>query len=229
MLGLLCALQAFAQTPDSLGRFSVNRTKAIDTARSRAAQAADEMVSLSAEKIIALLRNETGLMLQVKKVLVQKAFEQGRIVDSKDLTDEAVLRAVQEDESVRILITREIENRYYVRVKPSKDELERGLVLESLKKPGEAAAASGQSVPKVRRIFFGLPINTRSRTFPRSSPLHLLLQRHRRQPRNLIRRTRITCRRIICRTTIRGGNWTVPICSSRRATIQMRFPVLVCR
>src|SRR6476620_3061389 len=135
LLGLLCALQAFAQTPDSLGRFPVNRTKAIDTARSRAAQAADEMVSLSAEKIIALLRNETGLMLQVKKVLVQKAFEQGRIVDSKDLTDEAVLRAVQEDESVRILITREIENRYYVRVKPSKDELERGLVLESLKKP----------------------------------------------------------------------------------------------
>ena len=44
LLGLLCALQAFAQTPDSLGRFPVNRTKAIDTARSRAAQAADEMV-----------------------------------------------------------------------------------------------------------------------------------------------------------------------------------------
>jgi len=169
LLGLLCALQAFAQTPDSLGRFPVNRTKAIDTARSRAAQAADEMVSLSAEKIIALLRNETGLMLQVKKVLVQKAFEQGRIVDSKDLTDEAVLRAVQEDESVRILITREIENRYYVRVKPSKDELERGLVLESLKKPGEAAAAADKRPESQEDIFWATHKYT-EQNFPEIEP-----------------------------------------------------------
>src|SRR4051794_32432856 len=81
-LALLCVSQAFPQTTENWDRSSVNRTKAIDPARSRAAQAADEMVSLSAEKIIALLRNETGLMLQVKKVLVQKAYEQGRIVDA---------------------------------------------------------------------------------------------------------------------------------------------------
>ena len=68
LVGLLCAFHALAQTPDNWDRSPVNRTKAVDPARSRAAQAADEMVSLSAEKIIALLRNETGLMLQVKKV-----------------------------------------------------------------------------------------------------------------------------------------------------------------
>ncbi len=131
-------LPATAQRQDNWDRNEATRNQAIDPARSRAARAADELVSLSAEKIIALLRNETGLMLQVKKVLVQKAYEQGRLIDSKDLTDESIFRLVREDEQTRVVITREIEDRYYVRVKPRKEELERGQVLESLRKPGEA-------------------------------------------------------------------------------------------
>src|SRR5450432_3366913 len=124
VVGLLCTLQAFAQNPENWERSPRNRNKAIDSARSRAAQAADEMVSLSAEKIIALLRNETGLMLQIKKVLVQKAYEQGRVVDSQDLTDESIFKMVREDEQARVIITREIEDRHYVNVKPRKEELE---------------------------------------------------------------------------------------------------------
>jgi protein involved in polysaccharide export with SLBB domain len=138
LLGIFSLLPSGAQTRETLDRSSANRNQAIDPARSRAAQAADELVSLSAEKIIALLRGETGLLLQVKKVLVQKAYEQGRMLDSQDLTDEAIFRTIRESENIRVIVTREIEDRYYVRVKPRKEELERGQVLDSLRKPGEA-------------------------------------------------------------------------------------------
>ncbi len=58
--------------------------------KSRAEQAAEQQVALSPEKIIELLRQEPGLLLQVKKVLVRKAYEQGRILDPEDLTDDAL-------------------------------------------------------------------------------------------------------------------------------------------
>ena len=42
--------------------------------KSRAEQAAEQQVALSPEKIIELLRQEPGLLLQVKKMLVRKAY-----------------------------------------------------------------------------------------------------------------------------------------------------------
>ena len=93
--------------------------------KSRAAQEAEEVVSLSADKIIELLRDEPGLLLQVKKLLVIKAYEQGRILDPKDLTDEALFRLLRNDDRIRVLATREIEDRYYVRAKPSREEIEK--------------------------------------------------------------------------------------------------------
>ena len=101
------------------------RTRAIDDANSRAEQEAERMVSLSAEKIIPLLQQEPGLLLQVKKMLVRKAYGQGRLLDPQDLTDEALFRLIGRDENIRVLVTREIEDREYVRVKPTRGELER--------------------------------------------------------------------------------------------------------
>jgi len=92
---------------------------------SRAEQEAEEEVSLSADRIIEILRQEPGLLLQVKKLLVRQAFEQGRLIDPRDLTDEALFRLLQEDDGTRVLATREIENRAYVKAKPSKEEIER--------------------------------------------------------------------------------------------------------
>src|SRR5689334_8117121 len=60
------------------------------TLKSQAEQAAEQQVALSPEKIIELLRQEPGLLLQVKKMLVRKAYEQGRILDPEDLTDDAL-------------------------------------------------------------------------------------------------------------------------------------------
>ncbi|MBV9181780.1 MAG: polysaccharide export protein, partial [Acidobacteria bacterium] len=97
--------------------------------QSRAELEAEQTVALSADKIIELLRQETGLLLQVKRVLVRKAYEQGRVLEPEDLTDDALFQLLREDHNVCVLATREIENRFYVRVKPTKQEMEaqRGL------------------------------------------------------------------------------------------------------
>src|SRR6476661_6900276 len=81
-------------------------------------QDSNPLVSLSAEKIIGILRQETGLLLEVKKLLVRKAREQGRILDPEDLTDEALFRLLRDDALIRALATQEIERRNYVRAKP---------------------------------------------------------------------------------------------------------------
>lgn len=92
--------------------------------RDRAEQEAEKMVSLSTSTIQQLLLREPGLLLEVKKALVRKAYEQGRLLDPSDLTDEALFSLLQQDNNVRILATREIEARMYVRAKPRADDLE---------------------------------------------------------------------------------------------------------
>ena len=85
----------------------------------------EPMVSLSAATISEILRREPGLLLEVKRVLVRKAYEQGRLLDPADLTDEALFQLLREDDNVRILATQEIENREYVRPKPTRQEIEK--------------------------------------------------------------------------------------------------------
>ncbi|MGA2022946.1 MAG: hypothetical protein ABSH02_20305, partial [Candidatus Sulfotelmatobacter sp.] len=117
-----CSVVAFSQEPSAY-----SRSTAIDRADSRAEQEAEQLVSLSADKILSILREEPGLLLQVKKALVRRAFEQGRILDPKDLTDNAVFRFVVEDDDIRVIATQEIEDRSYVRAKPTREELARNL------------------------------------------------------------------------------------------------------
>jgi protein involved in polysaccharide export with SLBB domain len=109
--------------PDRQERFS--RMRAIDEADSRAEQEAERMVSLPPEKIILLLQQESGLFLEVKKMMVRKAFAQGRVLDPKELSDDAIFRLVRDDEETRALITKEIVDRGYVRAKPTREELAR--------------------------------------------------------------------------------------------------------
>src|SRR4029077_5364103 len=93
--------------------------------KSRAEREAERSVALSPNKIIELLRQEPGLLLQVKKMLVRKAYEQGRILDPEDFTDEALFQLLLEDHNICVLATHEIEDRAYVRAKPSVEEIER--------------------------------------------------------------------------------------------------------
>jgi protein involved in polysaccharide export with SLBB domain len=100
-------------------------TRAVDEADSRAAKEADRLVSLPPERVILLLQQEPGLFLEVKKMLVRKAYAQGRVLDAKELTDEAVFRLIRDDEDTRALITQQIVDRGYVRAKPTREELAR--------------------------------------------------------------------------------------------------------
>ena len=108
-------------------RLSYTPSTAIDQAHSRAEQEAEQMVSLSADKLTQILQDEPGLLLQVKKTLVRKAFEQGRVLDPNDLTDDALFRLIREDQNVRVIATREIEDRSYIRALPTREELAKNL------------------------------------------------------------------------------------------------------
>jgi protein involved in polysaccharide export with SLBB domain len=127
---MACATIAWAQQaapvrPTPVDRESYDRTKAVPVEQSRAQQEADRLVSLSSDKIVSLLNDEPGLLLECKKVLVRTAYSQGRVLTADDLTDDAVFSLVRQDITVRVLFTQEIQNRYYVRDKPTREELER--------------------------------------------------------------------------------------------------------
>jgi protein involved in polysaccharide export with SLBB domain len=128
LAAVLCAGASAQQMPaqgSSLSRQSYDRTKALPVDQSRAEQEANRLVSLSADKIIDLLMKEPGLSLECKKLLVRTAYEQGRLLDPDDLTDDAVFSLVRDDVNTRILFTQIIEDRYYIRAKPTKEELAR--------------------------------------------------------------------------------------------------------
>jgi len=133
---LVAAMQLAAQTRNGGQR---------DNSPSRAELEAEQHVSLSADKLIEILQQEPGLLLQVKKLLVRKAFEQGRLLDPDDLTDDALFRLLREDENIRILTTREVEDREYIRAKPTRDELERTRGLQPPVMPQMPSQTSGIS------------------------------------------------------------------------------------
>ena len=125
LTSLLLALMAL-----SLGTSSFAQTKPQDRTvygtktPSQAQQEADRLVAMAPEVIIKLMSDESGLMMQFKKRLVKFAYDQGRLLDPSDLTDDAVLRLIREDSLIRALATREIEDRNYIRAKPTTEEIE---------------------------------------------------------------------------------------------------------
>ncbi len=127
-LALMSAIPLLSLAQDGPG--SGDRT-AIDENESRAQQAADEMVALSPDRIIAFLRQEPGLLLDVKKALVRKAYEQGRILDPNELTDDALFRLFWEDSNICVIATQEIEKRHYIEAKPTEAEMERQGIMPS--------------------------------------------------------------------------------------------------
>jgi len=144
-------------------RLSYTPSTTIDPANSRAEQQAEQMVSLSADKILQIMREETGLLLQVKKAIVRKAFDEGRVLNPDDLTDDALFRLIREDQNVRIIATREIVDRAYVRAKPTREELARNMpcrqpmpvTTDSLVKEQDRSSSSEmKSVPSLEQSYW---------------------------------------------------------------------------
>ena len=90
-----------------------------------------------------ILRHEPGLLLEVKRLLVRKAYEQGRLLDPADLTDDALFQLLQEDNNARVLATQEIEKREYVRPKPTREEMEKDRIGDCLRSGSAPASANG--------------------------------------------------------------------------------------
>src|SRR5208282_943348 len=143
---VLCSVLMSAQDLPVYGR-----TRALDESRSQAERQAEQTVSLSAEKLITLLQKETGLLLEVKKLLVRKAFEQGRILESKDLTDEALFRLLREDENIRVLATQEVSKRLYIQALPTREERQRGSVVSGYSRSTKEEESSTQGTPDKTR------------------------------------------------------------------------------
>src|SRR5215475_6659823 len=139
----------------SMPQFSLAQTSAIGgdrvtSAKSRAEAEAEQRVALSPDKIIELLRQEPGLLLESKKMLVRKAYEQGRILDPDDLTDEALFQLVREDHNICVLVTQEIVDRAYIRAKPTQAQIERERELNARYRYGTTAtpATPSQAAPE---------------------------------------------------------------------------------
>jgi protein involved in polysaccharide export with SLBB domain len=131
---------SLAQTSGSgVGRFP--------SAKSRAETEAEQQVALSPDKIIELLRQEPGLLLESKKMLVRKAYEQGRILDPEELTDEALFQLLREDHNICVLVTQEIVDRAYIRVKPTQEQIQRERELSARYGSAAAPATPSQSAP----------------------------------------------------------------------------------
>ncbi len=148
-------------------------SRAIDDADSRAEKEAERLVSLPADRIIELLQQEPGLFLQVKKMLVRKAYGQGRVLDRSDLRDDVLFRLVRQDEDTRILITQEIVDRGYVRARPTREEMQRdrqrGLVANSGAQSGRAEGQNN-SQNQEQRYWSGQDRRSPQASPPSSSP-----------------------------------------------------------
>lgn len=114
-----------AQDSDVEYRSPARPTRPLTGSEYRAEKEAESMVSLPAEQIISLLQKEPGLFLEIKKMLVRRAFEQGRILDRSELRDDILFRLIREDEHTRILITQEIVERGYIQVRPRREDSQR--------------------------------------------------------------------------------------------------------
>ena len=133
----------FTQSYDkSSANIYYDRTRAVPRYQSRAQQDADRLVSLSPDKIISLLTEEPGLLLECKKLLARTAFEQGRVLSKEDLTDDAVFSLIRNDENVRSMFTQEISDRNYIRVKPTKGELQQDWLAGLVPLPGANGTTS---------------------------------------------------------------------------------------
>jgi len=141
---LLCSGLVFSATAWSQQPAAYSRSTAIDQANSRAEHEAEQMVSLSADRILSILRQEPGLLLQVKKALVRKAFDQGRILDPNELTDDALFTLIREDDNIRVIATREIVDRSYIKAKPTREEIARNMPCRQPMPTGADALAAKQ-------------------------------------------------------------------------------------
>jgi polysaccharide export outer membrane protein len=118
-----------------------------------------DRVAASADQILAVVNNQAGLMVELKRLLAQDAGASGQILEESDLTDGAVTARLRSDLRARVLATHLLQRYGYLvpRVNPDSD----------LEAKQRLARASTASLPEDRE---SLPAGPASpRRVPRSS------------------------------------------------------------
>lgn len=83
----------------------------------------DAEPALDADVIINLLTKNPALALEIKRELIQKAFDQGRLLEQEDLTDAVLYDLIRQQLSIRQIATEQIESRHYLELKPTDQEI----------------------------------------------------------------------------------------------------------
>ncbi|HWH60704.1 MAG TPA: hypothetical protein VN682_23975, partial [Terriglobales bacterium] len=83
----------------------------------------DAEPALDADVIINLLTKNPALALEIKRELIQKAFDQGRLLEQEDLTDAVLYDLIRQELSIRQIATEQIESRHYLELKPTDQEI----------------------------------------------------------------------------------------------------------
>jgi len=82
----------------------------------------DADAALTSDVIIQLLQSQPALKLQVKRVLIQKALDQGRLLAEEDLGDSDLYALIRDDLNIRKIASDEIEKRHYLPLRPTDEE-----------------------------------------------------------------------------------------------------------
>jgi len=82
-----------------------------------------DRVAASADQILAVVNNQAGLMVELKRLLAQDAGASGQILEESDLTDVAVTQRLRSDLRARVLATHLLQRYGYLvpRVNPDSD------------------------------------------------------------------------------------------------------------
>jgi len=83
---------------------------------------ADRYAALDLETITQLLRDNPALMLEVRKKLIRRAYDQGHLVQPGDFSSNDILELIREDAEARVIATQEIVQRDYLVLRPTELE-----------------------------------------------------------------------------------------------------------
>ena len=79
--------------------------------------------SLDPGVIVGLLQSQPALALQIKRVLIKDALDQGRLLAEDDLTDTVLFDLIRREPAIRVIASKEIIDRHYLDLKPTDEEI----------------------------------------------------------------------------------------------------------
>ena len=116
------------------GQAVVGQSASVDSQRADSDKAVEDFrklkqtnlpqdAALDASVIVNILQEQPALALQIKKVLIKDALNQGRLLEEADLTDEVLFDLIRREQSIRIIATKEIVARHYLILRPTDEEV----------------------------------------------------------------------------------------------------------